>query len=216
MNKNDNKPQNILIIGISGGLAQILSRLILENHPDWKITGIDSRSTDHVVEIPGLTILSSRYSRGNFEKLFRENVDIPWVGRFVLGRFWRQTNDAQKAKYIKEYETFLVSHYASRFSEYSNGSFKIANSRDDGENEYTITMQLLSGDAGAQPVIVDYRVRAGEKGFKVFDVIVEGVSMITTQRAEFGSVVSDKGIDYLISQLASRKLEMPAEKPVTH
>ena len=70
----DNKEEtNILIIGISGGLALLLTRLILKNHPNWKVYGVDSRSTKHLPKLEGFTAKQIRYSRGNFENLFREN-----------------------------------------------------------------------------------------------------------------------------------------------
>jgi UDP-glucose 4-epimerase len=65
--------KNILILGIGGGLAQITSRLILKENPHYKIIGIDSRPLGHCPEIEGLTYKSIKYSRGNFEKLFRDN-----------------------------------------------------------------------------------------------------------------------------------------------
>lgn len=65
--------KNILIIGISGGLAQILSRLILSEHPNWKVLGVDSRPIQDVPEHKGLTCQRIRYSRGNFENLFRDH-----------------------------------------------------------------------------------------------------------------------------------------------
>ena len=142
--------------------------------------------------------------QAQLEKLFSESVDIPWVGRFVMGRFWREATDEQKKKYLSEYQNFVVKHYASRFTEYSSGSFKITGSKDDGDGEFVINMQMTSGEAGAEPVAVDYRVRSEKGKFKVFDIIVEGVSMITTQRSEFASVLSNNGIDYLITQLANK------------
>ncbi len=66
--------RKILIIGISGGLAQILTRLILQNHPTWTIYGVDSRSTKSVPKLKGLKTVQMRYSRGNFENLFRDNA----------------------------------------------------------------------------------------------------------------------------------------------
>ena len=66
--------RKILIIGISGGLAQILTRLILKNHPTWTIYGVDSRSTKSVPKLKGLKTVQMRYSRGNFENLFRDNA----------------------------------------------------------------------------------------------------------------------------------------------
>ena len=140
------------------------------------------------------------------EKIFSENVDIPWVGRFVMGRFWRDATDDQKKRYLAEYQNFVIKHYASRFTQYSSGSFKITGSKDDGDGEFVINMMMTSGEANAEPVAVDYRVRADKNKFKVFDIIVEGVSMITTQRSEFSSVLNSNGIDYLIDQLAHKSL----------
>lgn len=159
--------------------------------------------------------MNKEVKRKKIEQIFRDNVDIAWVGRFVLGRFWRQTTEEQKKRYLKEYETFLVRHYATRFTDYSGGSFKIIGSHADGDGEFIISMQIKSGDAGSEPVSVDYRVRADGKSHKnnfvIFDIIVEGVSMITTQRSEFASVVTNKGIDYLITQLASKSDASSAE-----
>ncbi len=64
-------PKKILFIGIAGGLAQMTARLILNEHPDWEILGIDSRDVSKVPALKGLTSLELKYSRGNFENLFR-------------------------------------------------------------------------------------------------------------------------------------------------
>jgi ABC-type transporter MlaC component len=66
-------------------------------------------------------------------------------------------------------------------------------------------MQIESDGAGSQPVLVDYRVRKNEK-FAIFDIIVEGVSMITTQRSEFTSVLANHDMNYLITQLANKAI----------
>jgi phospholipid transport system substrate-binding protein len=144
---------------------------------------------------------SRKQKQGQLEKVFSSNVDIPWVGRFVMGRFWRQASDEQKALYIKKYEKFLVAHYASRFADYTSGSFKVTGTRDEGNNESTVSMEIIPPERGAAPLLLDYRVRQEGAGFKIFDVIVEGVSMITTQRSEFSSVIGQHGIDYLIQNL---------------
>ncbi len=74
---SEQKTKRVLIIGIVGGLAQITARLLLQNHPDWEIVGIDSRDTNRVQNIKGLKTITMKYSRGNFEKIFREeNFDI--------------------------------------------------------------------------------------------------------------------------------------------
>lgn len=63
--------KKILIIGIAGGLAQITSRLILTEHPNWEIIGVDSRDISKVPPLNNLNVMNLKYSRGNFENLFR-------------------------------------------------------------------------------------------------------------------------------------------------
>lgn len=81
--------KKILLIGIAGGLAQITARLILTEHPHWEILGIDSRDVSKVPSLPGLTSLEIKYSRGNFENLFRTHqFDVV----YHLGRLSHASN----------------------------------------------------------------------------------------------------------------------------
>ena len=81
--------KKILIIGIRGGLAQMTARLILDNHPDWEIIGIDSRDVSQVQQLKGLTSIEIKYSRGNFENLFRSHeFDVV----YHLGRISHASN----------------------------------------------------------------------------------------------------------------------------
>lgn len=81
--------KKILFIGIAGGLAQMTVRLILEEHPDWEIIGIDSRDISKVPQFPGLSSIQMKYSRGNFENLFRTHLfDVV----YHLGRISHSSN----------------------------------------------------------------------------------------------------------------------------
>jgi len=141
--------------------------------------------------------------RSKLETLFEQNVDIDWIGKFVLGRYWRDATDEQKEKYLANYKTFLISHYTSNFSEFSNVNFQVTKTVPEERGGYTVTMRIKRPNA--EDLVVDYTIRKKEgDGLRVYDIVVEGVSMITTQRSEFASVASQKGIDYLIDQLAER------------
>lgn len=82
--------KKILLIGIAGGLAQMTARLILTEHPDWEILGIDSRDVSKVPALKGLTSIEIKYSRGNFENLFRSH-EFEVV--YHLGRISHSRND---------------------------------------------------------------------------------------------------------------------------
>lgn len=181
----------------------------------WLITPAQAASTDDASKFvqnlgdQALSIITNKSfskdkKQAGLEKIFTANVDFHWIGRFVMGRFWRQATDAQKTRYLKEYQRFLTLHYTARFADYSNGSFKVVSTKDDGDGDFTVAMQLQSDEKNSEPVLVDYRIRRSGGGFKIFDVIVEGVSLIATQRSEFASVITNNGIDYLIDQLATR------------
>lgn len=109
------KPKKILIIGISGGLAQITSRVILGNQPDVEIYGIDNR-TPPEVSIKGLTCIKMKYSRGNFEKLFREHeFDVV----YHLGRMSHSTigsNDLSKRLELSVMGTNRILDLSLRFN----------------------------------------------------------------------------------------------------
>lgn len=160
--------------------------------------------------------LGKEQKKQKLEAVFSGSVDFQWVGRFVMGRYWKQATDAQKTRYLSEYEKFLLLNYTSRFANFSDGSFKVTASRDDGDGEYTVSTQMQTAEvADGEPIFVDYRIHKVDKSFKIFDVIVEGVSLLTTQRTEFSSVINNKGVDYLIDQLvlkSSAAAKKSAEK----
>jgi len=141
------------------------------------------------------------------EVLFKESVDIPWVAKFVLGKNWHAATPAQQQDYLTNYETFVLKNYTSKLTAYTGQGYKITSVREEEggdakSKEYALTMELISSNEPA--VIVDYRIRQNGKGYKIFDIVVEGVSMITTQRSEFSSVVSNKGLDFLIGALKQK------------
>ncbi len=137
------------------------------------------------------------------ETLFQSRVDIPWIARFVLGKYWRTATPQQQQAYLKNYEAFILKTYTSKITDAKGGDYVIKQARADQiAGEYVLTIELKPED---QPsVMMDYRIRENKDDRKIFDIIVEGVSLITTQRSEFGSVINNKGLDYLIEALAKK------------
>ena len=148
--------------------------------------------------------LSKEKKQETLETLFKSNLDFDWVAKFVMGRSWREATDDQRARYVAVYKNFLTKNYTSRFSEYTSGSFKITGAKELEKGESLVSMAIAGNEKGAQPVLIDYKIRKVGGGFKVYDIIVEGVSMITSQRSEFAAVINKSGIDGLIAQLGSK------------
>lgn len=134
--------------------------------------------------------------------LFLKSVDTDWIGKFVLGKYWRTATKAQQDAYLEHYGGFLTKTYTKRFTEYSNEKVNISQVTTIGKDEYDAKLELISSDG--PPVVMHFKMRKKSGAYKVFDILVEGVSLITTQRSEFGAVVERKGLDYLISVLKKR------------
>jgi phospholipid transport system substrate-binding protein len=135
--------------------------------------------------------------------MFRTHVDTPWIGKFVLGQYWRTASEAQKTRYMQTYPEFLARTYASRFVEYTGETFEMGQTKPLRAGEYQVETRILR--KGQQPLVVLYLLRMTPKGgFKVYDVVVEGISQLTTQRSEFTSVAARQGVDYLIERMETK------------
>lgn len=163
---------------------------------------------NEVLDVLNDSSLTVEGKRTRLEGLFERVVDIQWVGRFVLGKHWRSLNDEQQTEYVEAYRKFLIANYVSRFTEYSGEKFNIQLAEQRRSGEYMVRMNIVRPQ-GQAPVVVDYMIREAGDTFRVFDIIVEGVSMIATQRSEFGAVVSRNGVDALIRMLNEKLAAMP-------
>jgi phospholipid transport system substrate-binding protein len=136
--------------------------------------------------------LSEQDRVNRFRTLLVEDFDMPLIARFVIGRYWAEASDQDKQQFQKLFQEYVVRAYAQRFSEYNGETVKVIGSRKASETSTLVQSHVLRPN-GAPPAKVDWRVRKGDGGFKVVDVDVEGVSMVLTQREEFGSVMQRSG-----------------------
>jgi phospholipid transport system substrate-binding protein len=144
---------------------------------------------------------SSDERKQKLEGLLRGSMDLPFVGRFVLGRYWRQLDGSQKQAYQTAYEHYVLRLYAGQLNGYSGESFLVIGSREIDDQDTVVSSQLVRKDRAS--VAVDWRVRQTGDNYRVIDVSVEGVSMALTQRQEFASIVQREGVDTLIKRLGT-------------
>jgi phospholipid transport system substrate-binding protein len=126
-----------------------------------------------------------------FRQLFTESFDVPTIGKFVLGRYWRTATDAERAEFLKLFEDFIVKSYAVRFADYAGESFDVQNTTGAADGASVVHSRI--NRKGAETIRVDWRVQQSQDRLAITDVIVEGVSMAVTQRSEFASVIQSKG-----------------------
>jgi phospholipid transport system substrate-binding protein len=136
--------------------------------------------------------LSEPERQAKFRQILDTDFDMPRISKFVLGRYWTEASDPDKQQFQKLFEDYVVRSYSQRFSEYSGEQVKVVGSRPESETSTLVQSQILRA-SGAPPAKVDWRVRKDDRGFKIVDVDVEGVSMVLTQREEFSSVIQRAG-----------------------
>jgi phospholipid transport system substrate-binding protein len=145
---------------------------------------------------------SQRVAR--FRQLLREDFDVPGIGRFVLGRYWNQASEEQRAEFVKLFEDYIAMAYATRLAEYTGETLKVTGSRPEADGAI-VSSQILR-PAGAAPVKVDWRLTGRDGNYKISDVSVDGISMAVTQRSEFASVIQHNGgqVQGLITMLRQK------------
>ena len=133
--------------------------------------------------------LAERLTR--FRQLFQADFDGPGIARFVLGRYWRTASEQEQQEYMKLFEDYVIFVYGTRLSHFNGETFKVRGSRTD-ESGTVVSTDIIS-PSGEPPIKVDWRLVADRGAFKINDVIIEGISMMVTQRSEFASIIQRHG-----------------------
>jgi phospholipid transport system substrate-binding protein len=127
-----------------------------------------------------------------FRELFHEDFDCPGIARFVLGRYWRAASEQEQREFVKLFEDYVVFVYTARLGNFGGETFKIRGSHSDGDG--VVVSTDVGNPGNPTPLRIDWHlVTDGGGGYKINDVIVEGISMSVTQRSEFASVVQRNG-----------------------
>lgn len=150
--------------------------------------------------------LSNAERREQFGELVETYFDMPGIGRFLLGRYWRTASDAEQDAYLKAFTDNIVYTYARRFDEYDGQKLVVDGTREDGR--FDIVSSRIVDPNSNQEYRLDWRVIDESGSLKVVDIVIEGVSMSVTQRQEYASVIQSNGgkvqalIDALTRQMA--------------
>src|SRR5712691_10012789 len=138
-----------------------------------------------------------------FRELFRNDFDVPGIGQFVLGRYWRTATPQEQQDFLALFQEYIVRAYSARLAEYGGEPFRVTGARPNGE-ETVVASEIVR--ANGNRVAVDWYLLDRGGQFKITDVYVGGVSMKVTQRDEFAAVIQRNGgrVDALIAQLRQK------------
>jgi phospholipid transport system substrate-binding protein len=131
------------------------------------------------------------------------HIDFELATRLAVGRAWSQATPEQRKKLVDEFRRMLVRTYSNAIDSYQGQTMKVLPSRrKEADDEATVRTQFIR--AGGQPLPIEFQARKTPQGWKIYDIAVEGVSLVLTYRSEFDAVVRQSGIDGLIKRLAEK------------
>ncbi len=134
------------------------------------------------------------------EPVIRDSFAFPYMGSVSAGRYWKVLDDKQRSVYLETYMSWTVATYAGRFNEYAGERFELGPAS--GQGTVTVVSKLVGTDGDVTEF--DYQLRRLEGRWRIVDIQISGVSQLALTRAQFVSVLKDKGFDGLVSMLKDR------------
>ena len=138
--------------------------------------------------------ISEAERKKRFEDIFNKSFAVESIAHFVLGPYGRRATPQEKAEFLTLFKKTISDIYSARFRKYNKETFVVTHARPMDKRGVRVFSESIR--AGAPPVAVEWKVYKDKKGtLKIFDVIVERISMSTTQKSEFGSIIQKNGED---------------------
>ena len=151
--------------------------------------------------------LNDKFSKeekiAKLKAIAKETVDITGIGFYTLGSYRKNINDEQKKEYSNLFEKYFLKSFASRLGEYSNPEIEVLSKKRLNEN-YTMVSSVLVATEQRPQVKIDWRIYTkNPENPLIRDLIIEGLSLVRTQKEEFSSIIqsNDGDINALFSTL---------------
>ncbi len=171
-----------------------------------------------------LTILKQdkELQNGNLTKVYQlveakilPNFDFNRMTQLALGKHWPRATAKQKQSLVTEFRNLLVRTYSSSLTEFRNQTVEFKPlAMKPGDTDVTVRSEIRQ--PGGQPIPIDYAMYKTDFGWKVYDVTIDSVSLVTNYRASFSNTIRQSGIDGLIKALATQSARgeaKPAPRP---
>ncbi len=145
---------------------------------------------------------SAAQRRLELEKIAHERFDFRTMARLVLARDWKRLDAAKRDEFVDHFTTYLANDYGSRIDRYQEQDVKVMGEQPKPRGDVEVRTKIVGGDnSGA---IVDYRMRKGKDGWRIIDVVIEGISLVANFRDQFREVIARGGPEALLQKLKEK------------
>ena len=149
------------------------------------------------------------------EDVIYPHMDFDRISALVLGANWKTASDTEKTQFKQEFKLLLIRTYSRAFVEFKDWSVQfLPLTKDDNLSKVIVNTQILQ--AGKKPIEINYRMLEINKGeWKAYDILIEGVSLVTNYRTNFKTEIERTGsLASVIEDLAKRNKEALAKNPL--
>lgn len=131
--------------------------------------------------------------------------------QLAVGRNWKDANEAQKKSLIDEFRTLLVRTYSTSLTQFRDQTIEVKPTKmTAADTEVVVKTQI--NQPGGQAIPIDYSMEKSSGAWKVYDVLIDGVSLVTNYRSSFNTEIQKSGIDGLIKSMSERNAKNAARK----
>ena len=134
------------------------------------------------------------------------HFDFVSISKFILARHWRSASKDQKLRFIRAFRELMVKTYAIAILEYNGNKLTYLPLRDD-VSKGDVTVRTEFHQPGKPPVAINYSLHQRKTGWKVYDISVDGVSIVTTFRTSFGTEIKQDGLETVIDRIEKKNQE---------
>lgn len=195
-----------LIVNLLAGVAFVLSAITVAAEtiaPDVLVKNTANEVLEIVRKDKDIQTGDMRKIGQLAEEKILPHFDFDRMSRMVLGKNWSKATKEQQQQFIVEFRSLLVRTYASALTKYRNQTIEYKPLRAQAtDTEVTVKTQVMQ--SGGQPLPIEYSLAKNDDAWKVYDVVIEGVSLVTTYRGQFSTEVKQSGMDGLIHKLADK------------
>jgi phospholipid transport system substrate-binding protein len=145
--------------------------------------------------------LSSAKRIGAIEKLAYEIFDFTTMSKLVLARNWRKLDKDKRAEFVREFKRHLSRTYGTRLDRYEQEKVDVYAAQVE-VRDVTVKTRIIGGQFDNAEIA--YRLRNRKDQWRIIDVVIEGVSLVSNYRSQFAEVLNSESIDYLLGQLRDK------------
>jgi phospholipid transport system substrate-binding protein len=146
--------------------------------------------------------------RRELRGLLETHFDFQDMARIALGYHWRQLNPSQRAEFVQLFTAFIENAYLSKIQDYSGQEVEVLGQNPEGQGFARVRSRIVQ--PGKQPIKVDYLLRQMNDGWKIYDVTVDNISIISNYRNQFNRVINDQGYAKLIADMRAKQQQLQA------